>query len=226
MKRTSLALVIAALAAVTITPASAQRFFGRGGENAEAKTVREAARQAIIDDYDANGDGVLDTTEREAASAARKALRVERSASRRGGDRSARTQAIIERMKAAIESGVLPEGVTPEQAAEGLAKLENALATGQRPDGERPANVVRPEGIGLPENAGFPGGAARVQAIIDRINAAIEGGSLPDNVTAEQAAERVAMLEQALATGERPANVDGRPEGMGRPSGFRGRRPR
>ena len=141
-------------------------------------------------------------------------------------------------MKTAIESGVLPEGVTSEQAAEGLAKLENALATGQRPDGQRPANVVRPEGIGRPENAGFPGGTARVQAIIERINAAIESGSLPENVTAEQAAERVAMLEQALATGERPAgerpaNVGGRPEGMdrpsdvgGRPSGFRGRRQR
>ena len=255
MKRTPLTLVLTALAVATITPASAQRLFGRGGENSPDKTAREEARQAIIDEYDADGDGVLNAAERDAAKEARNALRAERPQTRSrgsrrpsfgggrpvgagaGADRAARVQAIIDRMKAAIESGELPEGVTPEQAAEGLATLENALATGQRPDAERPANIVRPEGVGRPDGVGFPGGEARVQSIIARLNTAIESGTLPEGVTAEQAAERVAMLEQALATGvrpdaERPANVSsGRPAGVGgrpagvsgRPSGFGGR---
>ena len=148
---------MAALAAVAISTVSAQRPFGRGGENAKSKTDREAARQALIDEFDADGDGVLNEAERVAAKEARAALRAEQGQTRQrgsvAGGRAARTQAIIARMEAAIESGELPEGVTPEQAAEGLAKLKNALATGVRPDGGRPANVVRPEGQ-RPEGVG------------------------------------------------------------------------
>ncbi|MEZ5329564.1 MAG: hypothetical protein R3F19_31345 [Verrucomicrobiales bacterium] len=228
MNRTSL-VMLAALAVVTIAPASAQRLFGRGGENAPSKTDREEARQALIDEFDADGDGVLNKEEREAAKEARAALRAERPQMRQrgarrgsfagrrptfGGDRAARTQAIIDRMKAAIESGELPEGVTPEQAAEGLAKRLRTLSQ----------QVSVPTANARPTSC-FPKAQARsalvslvvpfrVQAIIDRISAAIESGNLPEGVSAEQAADRIAMLQQALETGERPEGQ--RPEGVGR----------
>ena len=64
------------------------------------------------------------------------------------GDRNARVQATADRIHAAIESGNLPEGVTAEQAAERLAALRNALATGERPEGQRPEGVGRPDGVG------------------------------------------------------------------------------
>ena len=37
--------------------------------------------------------------------------------------------------------GADPDGVTVEQAVERIAALENALATGQRPEGERPSGI-------------------------------------------------------------------------------------
>ena len=106
---------------------------------------------------------------------------------------------MIDRIRAAIESGNLPNGVTAEQAAARLAVLENVLATGELPDG-----VERPH-AGRPGNVGRDGHReVRIQAIIDRIRAAIESENLPHGVMAEQAAGRLAVLENALAAGERP----------------------
>ena len=142
------------------------------------------------------------------------------------GDRAARVQATVDRIQTAIKSGNLPEGVTAEQAAQRLAALQNALATGERPEGQRPEGFGRPDGVGGRPNVGRPQGGrpddaesgdrtARVQATVDRIQTAIESGNLPESVTAEQAAERLAVLRNALATGERPD--DHRPDGVGRP---------
>lgn len=135
-----------------------------------------------------------------------------------GGDqRKANVEAVIARMEKVIESGKLPEGVTAEQAAKGLAKLKAALAEGKRPAGGRPANVEPPKGKG-DKKGGYPGGVMRVLATIDRIQTALDEDNLPEGVSEEQAMMRIAMLEQALLTGkrppfERPDNVGGRPGG-------------
>ena len=155
-----------------------------------------------------------------------------------GANREARVQATVDRLRAAIESGNLPEGTTAEQVNERIAVLENALATGERPEGEKPENIDRPTRGGRPDGIGgrFRGGRpdnvegganreSRVQATIDRLRAAIESGDLPEGTTAEQVNERIAALENALVTGERPEGE--RPDDVGRRPGgrFQGGRP-
>ena len=115
--------------------------------------------------------------------------------------------------------------MTAEQVAERIANLQNALETGERPEGQRPEGVGRPNG-GRPQHGGQDdrssgNRAARVQAVIDRLQAALENGNLPANVTADQVAERIASLQNALETGERPEGQ--RPEGVGRSNRGEGR---
>ena len=89
------------------------------------------------------------------------------------------------------------------------------------PEAERPDGVTeRPQGA-RPANTESVGQATRIQATVDGIQATMESGDLPEGVTAEQAAERLAVLQNAFATGERPEGQ--RTEGVGRPEGVGGR---
>ncbi|MFT4638985.1 MAG: calcium-binding protein [Verrucomicrobiales bacterium] len=92
MKRTTLPLVLAAIAAISLQDVSAHRGLSRADTDGdgvvseeekevaqaareEAKAAREEARQAIIDEFDADEDGVLNEEERAAAKEAKEAER-------------------------------------------------------------------------------------------------------------------------------------------------------
>ena len=85
MKRTTLPLVLAAIAAISLQDVSAHRGLSRADTDGDgvvseeekevAQAAREEARQAIIDEFDADEDGVLNEEERAAAKEAKEAER-------------------------------------------------------------------------------------------------------------------------------------------------------